>query len=100
MIALTRHAKEKALRLYAMTPDILEEMAGKAILEGYSFNDAPSKKLARWLRGKARTCNAYVYSGYAFIMQLRGECLIVITTYRVPHHLLMSLPRSKTYIGR
>jgi len=84
-IRLTDHAKQRALERYLFRPKQLRRMAEKAIMEGFSYNDAPTKKIARYLRKKAGENKAYAYGGYVFIL---SPSLVLITTFRIPHNYL------------
>lgn len=73
------------------------EMAEKSVMQGYSFGDAPSEKIARYLERKAdRDRKPYVYGGYVFIFSAE---FVLITTWRLPHRLLLTLKREQTYVG-
>lgn len=95
-IKLTTHAKDQALLRFAIGSDRLLELAEKAVTDGYSIKDAPSEKVARFLRRKAKGKKIYVYDGYIFIMD---DEMVLVTTYRMPKWLLLTLKREKTYIG-
>lgn len=96
-VAITDHAKKRSLRRFGILPAKLKELAQKAIIEGYSTGDAPSEKIGKYLQRKIKgNRKAYGYQGYIFIY---SEDLVLITTFRMPRYLLLSLPRTETYIG-
>lgn len=95
-ITLTDHAQTRALTRYWISKQRLLELAEKAVTAGYSIEDAPNPKIKRYLTRKARDKKIYVHGGYVFIF---NNEFVLITTYRLPDHLLRSLPREDTYLG-
>lgn len=95
-VRLTDHAKQRALQRFWINAERLREMAERAVTGGYSIADAPNAKIRRYLRRKAQGSKIYVWGGYIFIF---NEQMVLITTYRMPGHLLRSLPTVDTYIG-
>lgn len=96
-IAITQHAKIRAFQRFRLNEKVLLRLAEKSVTEGYSIVDAPSRKIAKYLQRTAKGKKIYVYGGYVFIF---SDEFVLITTYRLPKYLLLSLQRKKTYIGK
>lgn len=96
-IHLSNHAKEQAWKRYRLNEDNLLELAHKAVMYGYSINDAPNKQIKKYLLLKQKQGTiVYVYSGYLFIF---SKGFLLITTWRMPHGHLVSLHSKKTRKG-
>jgi len=91
IIHVTDHAKKRALQRFYMTPERLSEFAYKAFTEGYSYNDAPSKEIKRYLKGRIEyDRNLYVYSGYVFVFEV-DKRIRLITAFRMPKYYLNTI---------
>ena len=82
-VKLTNHCIEQAHKRYRFDEDTLLKMAEKAVMEGYSVNDAPSQQIKKYLLQKQKQGQkAYGYSSYVFIF---SDDFVLITTFRLPY---------------
>lgn len=85
-IHLSTHSKEQAIRRYALDSENLKRLAQLSILEGYSVNDAPNRRVMKYLKRKQKGhTRLYVYSGYIFVFSLDH---VLITTFNLPRRYL------------
>lgn len=90
-IHITEHASKRAIKRFMMSAEKLKELACKAVSEGYSVNDAPSKELRKYLKSKTqKKRKVYIYSGYCFVFNVTGR-MHLITAFRVPKYYLNTI---------
>lgn len=95
-IKLSQHAKDMALKRYYLGEDRLIDLADRAVREGYSIVDAPSKEIRKYLKKKVHGGKVvYVYSGYIFIFGVEDDCLRLVTTFRMKKYYLNTIRRRK-----
>lgn len=88
-ITLTDHCKEQAFNRFRFGEDTLLKMAQKAVMNGFSINDAPNDKIKRYLKRKAKNgAKVWCYGSYIFIF--KGE-FVLVTCFPIPSYYLLSL---------
>lgn len=92
MILLTDHVKQRAFERYRFSSTDLQNMCHKAVTKGFSINDAPHKKVKQFLKKrKSGDVAIYCKGAYVFVVKPLKNHLLLITTYRMPDHMLRYL---------
>lgn len=85
MIKLTDHAIDRSWQRYRIGDKKLVELCEKAMMNGFSINDAPHRKLKKYLKRSIKgDAIPYCYSGYVFVMKVFTDEALLITTFRLP----------------
>ena len=85
-IRLTDHVKERALKRFFLNEEKLIEFAERSVMEGFSYNDAPTKEAKKYVGERLKKGGkVYCWYGYTFIF---NDDFVLITCYRLPKRIL------------
>ena len=88
-VTISIHAKERSLDRYGFNENTLLLLAQKAVMNGFSWKDAPCRWVSEYIKSKCEDGKSvYYHNGRIFIF---NEHFKLITTYLVPRNVLKGI---------